>query len=40
VDAAVDQADGLEELLADRDVAADELIRRLVELEAVVVVER
>ncbi|MDF2753450.1 MAG: hypothetical protein K0S82_1833, partial [Gaiellaceae bacterium] len=40
VDAAVDQADGLEELLADGDVGAEELVRRLVGLQAVVVVER
>jgi hypothetical protein len=34
MDAAVDQADRLEELLADGDVGADELARRLVGLEA------
>ena len=40
MDAAVDEADRLEVLLADGDVGADDLVRRLVELVAVVVVDR
>jgi hypothetical protein len=36
----VDESDGLEQVLADRDAPADDLIRGLVDLEAVVLVER
>ena len=40
VDAAVDETDGLEQVLAHEDAAADELVGRLVDLEPVVSVER
>jgi hypothetical protein len=40
MDAAVHETDRLVQVLADRDVPADDLVRGLVDLEAVVVVER
>jgi hypothetical protein len=40
VDAAVHETDRLVQVLADRDMPADQLVGCLVDLEAVVVVER